>query len=324
MSKLPVFRTFGNALGFTLFNFLTIFRLTWLPVVAMMAATFGVGFAIEEMAPLGAMSGTPLGPKWIGEHFQEFIGVQIATMLLQAIAVTAIAVAVHRVILFGDRKPDHYFVFAFGKTEFLYLMMGVLTVIIILTVMGAILAPVAFLVTNGDFGGFFDRFKNWPENAPEVMMSGALTPLIAAYAVGWLILLFVMVRLAVWPPAVVATRRLSPAEPWALTRGNFWRFIGLFLLTAIAVWMVVVPATAAYFFYHARELMPHQQTVEAVKDPVAMREAMRVSIRPYWPTILLGYFLIYMFFTAFGVALLSFSYKALKGYDAAGPIPEEG
>ena len=131
-----------------------------------------------------------------------------------------------------------------------------------------------------------------------------------AYAAGWLVVIYFVLRLAVWPASVVATGRLSPVEAWRLTRGNVWRLIGLFVLTAIVIWIVVVPPVAAYFYQVKMDAGPMMQPggpldPEALKqasDPAAMRELMRQAmerqmqpLQPYAPLFWLGYLL----FTSF-------------------------
>jgi hypothetical protein len=311
MVQLPVFRTYGNALGFTLWNAFTIFRLTWLPTVLLAFVVMLPSFFLD----------TDLSRALYGldEHENLLtlgLGFQLALNLLQAIAMTSVAVAVHRVILFNDRRPGHYFVFAFGATEFAFLVMGILSVLIVVGVMGTILGPMIYVLANGDFAAFFDRFKDWPKNVPELV--GSLAPLIAGYVAGWLIVLFVFVRLAVWPPSVVATNSVSPAQAWSLTRGNFWRFVGLFVLAGLTMYAVVIPV-AAVFYLNMREYAFSREIWEATRD-LPVRDALWRELGPFIPTLAVLYFFMLMYATAFLVAIISFAYKALKGIEAGATI----
>jgi hypothetical protein len=254
MVQLPVFRTYGNALGFTLWNAFTIFRLTWLPTALLVFVVMLPSFFLNtDLARALYGLDEPENLATLG------IGFQLALNLLQAIAMTSVAVAVHLVILFNDRRPGHYFVFAFGRTEFAFLVMGILSVLIAVGVFGAILGPMIYVLASGDFAAFFDRFKDWPKNAPELV--GSFAPLVAGYVAGWLIVLFIFVRLAVWPPSVVATNSVSPAEAWSLTRGNFWRFIGLFILAGLTMYAVVIPVAVGFYMYHREFLMSREMYV---------------------------------------------------------------
>jgi len=338
MNKLPVFRTFGHAVGFTFANFFTIFRLAWLPFAALLIAMFALGLFAADIMTAGPLGKPMVDPFTIGEHIAQFVFLEVTLILLQAIVIAAVAVSVHRVILFGDRRPGAYFNFAFGKTEFLYLTMGVLTAFIVIAIMGAVLTPAVFLAAHGDFAAFFARFEDWPANMPDLAASGALAPIMVAYSLGWLLVVYFMLRLAVWPPAVVATGRLSPAEAWRLTHGNVWRLIALFLLVSITLWLVVGLPVAAYWYQLATHAGPMIQpgalapeALQHASDPAAVRELMRQAmdrqmqaLQPYAPLFWFCYLLFYVFVTGLSVALISYSYKALKGYDAKEPIPLEG
>jgi hypothetical protein len=313
MARLPVFRTYGNALGFTLWNVFTIFRLTWLPIgflvaVILLPAFFlhtdfaRVAYGLEEPEKDSALA--------------TFLTYQLALIVLQAVAATSAAVAVHRVILFNDRKHGHYFLFAFGKTEVAFFVMGVLSLLIAVGVMGALLGPIIYLLAEGNLTAFFEQFENPAATTRELRPE--FVPLLAAYFVGWIIVLVIFVRLAVWPPSVVATNRVSPAEAWSLTRGNFWRFIGLFALAVLTMYAIFIPVVAGSYLYFREEIFSREM-YEATKD-LAPRDALPIVAAPFLPALTLIYFFALMYVTALMVALVSFAYKALKGVDARASI----
>jgi hypothetical protein len=314
MVQLPVFRTYGNALSFTLWNAFTILRLTWLPIACLVAiGMLPLTLDWGTVRKIYGLDGTP----GLGDNaFRLHLGLQVGMNLLQALVMTSVAVAIHRVILFNERKPGHYFLFAFGKTEFAFLVMGVLSFLIVIGVMGSLMGPAIYLLAGGDFAAFFDRFKDWPANAPE--LARTFLPLVGVYLAGWLIVLFIFVRLAVWPPSVVATNSVSPAEAWSLTRGNFWRFIGLFVLATLTMYAIVVPVGVGFYLHH-RELMMGREFFEATRG-LDVPEQVGAAIRPFVPMLAALYFFLLMYATAFGVALLSYAYKALKGVEAGTAI----
>ena len=157
MNKLPVFRTFGNAVGFTLWNCVTIFRLSWLPFGLYFAAIFGLGMAAQQILENKVDTGSLDFPiVMIGlTRVSIFYG---AALLLQALATVAGAVAIHRVILFDDRKQGALASFAFGRTEFIYLVMATLTMLFAFTIFAAVFAPVIYLMSHGDVVGYFQHF----------------------------------------------------------------------------------------------------------------------------------------------------------------------
>ena len=229
MRKLPVFATFGNALKFAIVNYFTVFRLTWLPLATYFAAMLALGYAMHNPLFAEMVQAEKPDPRFMLRHLDDFAFIYATMMVLQVIVFSAVAVSIHKVILFGDRKPGNYFVFAFGGTELLFVLMVVFSFLLFAGIMGAIIAPIIYMISNGDVASFFAKFEDWPNNAPELLRTGGLGWVMFGYFVGWLVLIYIGVRLALWPPTIVATRRFALGEAWALTRGNFWRLIGLFI-----------------------------------------------------------------------------------------------
>lgn len=313
MVQLPVFRVFGNAVRFTLWNAFTIFRLTWLPIACLVA--IGILPLVVGREVFFQFYG--LDDRTLDEtDVSLFVGIQLALNLMQAIVMTSVAVAIHRVILFDERRPGHYFLFAFGKTEFAFFMMGVLTVTMVLGVFAAILGPIVYLLFGGDIAGAFEAFEK--RRAIPLEAVGGFAPLAAGYFACWIILLFIFIRLAVWPPSVVATNSVSPAEAWSLTRGNFWRFVGLFVLAGLAMYAVIIPIVVGAYLHH-REFMMSREFFDATRN-LEVREQVQLAIRPVLPTLAALYFLLVMYATAFLVAIVSFAYRALKGVEAGASI----
>lgn len=399
MEKLPVFRVAGRAIGFTLWNSFTIFRLAWLPIVALFAAQIGLSAYIMQVD--GETLKTMPNPMTVSLIVEKALALNIANLVLQTIALAAVAVSIHRVILFGDRRPGEYFNFAFGKTEFLYIVMGVLTALIVLSVLAVVIAPFVLLISGGDPVGMFEKFAENPQaafqDANGALQGGKLTLFLTIYFVAYILIIYLSLRLAVWPPAVVATNRLSPSEPFALTRGNVWRLIGAFILTFGWIYLLVlVPAVGAYWYYtnKMKEMPPEVPAITApavpetdsppaqaapqppaavplatapaapaqppaelpqpapqtaapaapspaapapvgeskptevpditvnVRDREERLRDLEATVGPFAAVMWVVFLLMYIYFTALAVALMSFSYKALKGYEPYEPIPE--
>jgi hypothetical protein len=321
MRKLPVFATYGHALGFAFSNYFTVLRLAWLPLTAYIIATFVLGdVASRVMIDEMLKSGRP-DPGFMFRHWDQFAILWCAMMALQVIAFAAVAVAIHRVVLFGDRKPGEYFAFAFGATELRFVAMVALSVFAVLAVMAAILTPIVLLLSNGDIPGFFAQFENWPQNMPTLAQSGAFGALMTGYIIGWLLLLYFFLRFALWPPTVVATGRLALGEAWALTRGNALRILGLFMLVAVTIWIVVVPIMVAVALIGLPIAIDQAEALKKMSEPEAIR-MMQDRFTLFNPLFWLVYLAIYVLLTGLGVALLSYSYKALKGVDPNAPITD--
>ncbi len=319
MRKLPVWQTFASAVGFVAGNYFTLLRLTWLPFVALLAVTLVVTPYFAETA-LRSLGPVRHDPTLIFQNLDKLLFLEGAVALLQAIVIAAVAVAIHRVILFGDRREGQYFSFAFGWTELLYVIMGALSFLGALALMGVIIAPVVALIAGGNFAAFFAEFEKFPANVIALVRSGAIAPLLFAYLVGWIVLLYFFLRLSVWPPAVVATRTLALGQAWQLTHGNALRMLGLFALAVCALYVVAIPFAIGVGAF----ALTHRDALESLRDaggPLEAQRMLRDAIGPYLPILALVQLLVYTAVTGLMVALVSFAYKALNGVPANEPLP---
>jgi hypothetical protein len=324
MHKLPVFATVGNAVAFAFGNFFTVLRLAWLPFTAYLLATGAFAYFAQAsmFEEIWATDKPDIGAMF--RHVGDMAYLYVAMVVLQVIVVSAVAVSIHKVILFGDRKPGDYFVFAFGRAEFFYALMVALSFLGFLTLMAAILTPIAYAISGGDFAAFFAQFKDWPEIMPDLVQSGAFGMIMTGYALGWLVLLYFALRLAVWPPAVVATGRLALGEAWSLTRGNVLRILGMFIVMVVVIWLIAIPIGIVVGVLAVPFAMHHAGTLKDVNGPAAMHEMMRDVFTPYLLPVFAVELVFYVFFTGLCVAILSYAYKALKGVDAKAPLPHGG
>src|SRR5262245_57166124 len=119
--KVPVFETAGHAYRFLLNEAGTILRLSWFPLLVVTIvqylaarAQFAAMRSAIETGGFKALSGLTT---W---HWQ--LPSAIATFLGTAV----VAVALHRVILFGQREPGRLIHLAFGKVELLFAALPVI------------------------------------------------------------------------------------------------------------------------------------------------------------------------------------------------------
>jgi hypothetical protein len=281
---------------------------------------------------------------------------QVASIILQLIATASVAVSIHRVILFGERQPGHYFLFAFGRTELLYMSMAIASTLFTVIAIALVLVPFVTLISGGDPIAYLSSLFPKAGGKPGSANLGGLA---AGYFLAWIFAGYFMLRLAVWPPAIVATKRLSLGDAWQLTKGNVLRLFGLFLLPLLVMWFPIVLAVAAYWYVNAPHepppaaATPSEQTTPVPagshltsaalaamtsmqlalqgtppstdpmgteeKTPPAHEQIDGLPIAPFFNLWLFQFFF-EIYLTAFGVALLSYSYKALMGIDAGEPI----
>lgn len=275
MQKLPVFATVNRAFAFLIHEFSTIVRLSWLPLAITTLVQYFAARATYDAA-VAALEARSLADSQ-GPSFWE------AVSGLIGVAGTAIvAVALHRVILFGDRKPGQYYYIGFGRTELLFVILPIAIMLFFLLV--------GYSFSIAETNAFLAAFSLF-------MIFGSF---------------YVMVRMELIFPIVVLEGRYDFGRAWALTRGNFWRLF--------ACWIVaMIPLFGGFFILSS--LLGGLRGVGAMFDApntddptmAALRAAVETAdAAASLPILLLG-FGFSLVSGAVGVALLSYSYKYLSG-----------
>lgn len=305
MYTLPVLATVGRTLWFQLSNLFTLFRLSWLPLALLVAAQVGLGQLL-----IWRMGDVPfIG----GDGFLGFMALIFATLLLQGIALSVVAVQVHRVILFGERRPGEYFSYPFGGTEFRYIIMGLLT---------GLMIALPFAVLS--YAYYTMRMSAADRAGAAALAIAAQTspgnPLVSfgVMVAAFLLAVWLILRLSVWPPSVVANNRLWPGEAWRLSRGNVIRlFFLLVLSTIVLVLLVIVVAFVDELVLPGglAEISPRDPKNPTLRDMVE-----NGAVPAAAPNDILLEFVFQFVTVTYAVAVLSFAYKALRGVDASVPI----
>lgn len=302
MRHLPVFAIIGRAIWFVIANLFTLFRLTWLPLALLIAAQHGLAHALVLASP-----GVPFE---VLKETSGFATVVFTAMVLQGLALSVVAVRVHRVILFDDRRRGEYFAFPFGWTEILYVLMGAITFTITITAFLVAFLGISYLFGAMDTG----TLSMWkPDRSTDPSFIGPQAFIVIATA----FVVWVTLRLTVWPPTVVATGRFSLGEALRLSWGNAWALFALLFFSTAVVFVVVM--VAAFFSYYAKDV----SFVLALAPTPEDLKVKNALMGPPKPTALLGEFTGNFLLTTYTVAILSYAYKALKGYELDLPIDQQ-
>ena len=119
MQKLPLFDVIGNTYRFLFREWWTILRLSWFPLLIVTVVNFYVGWV--TMTRMGAVfQGAPTD---IFSGVSQNVTLSGISALVMMLGTAIVAVALHRVILFGDRKPEQYIYFAFDRVEGLFFLL---------------------------------------------------------------------------------------------------------------------------------------------------------------------------------------------------------
>lgn len=239
MNTVPVNATISRAYGFLLGEFVTIGRLTWAPLL------LGAGLSYFYGAPaIDGAGGIEANPAALLISIVVFVtGIMAMTALL-------------RVVVFGDRMPGLYVYLQLGGAELRLILVSVLLLIaFIAATLGAtlVLAVVGAMAAAIPVVGL-------------VLFLAALVGLVGG-------LIWVLVRLSLTWPAIVAENTLGVERSWALTKGNAVAMLLVLLATygvcLVATWLVF--ATILGTDYPPLPPFPTVSDTEAAKSPEAIK-----------------------------------------------------
>lgn len=298
---IPIFQITANAMWFVFANAFSLVRVSWMPMTALIAATYGLAYGVVEALP-GVIAADI-------SDTEPYMLAAVTEALLSGIVLSVIAVHVHRMILFGDRRPGVYFAFPFGRTEALYFIMGLLT---ILTFVVVVLTPAIVYGIAMDVP-LETLLPRWPGEESDTV-SLPSDPMVIALAIAARIVIviglyWIMLRLTLWPPAVVATNRFALREALQLSKGRALALLGVLWAAALSYVVVAIGLIAAV----------NVAGVQAGYDLVAAYEAMSLHAKiasaaagqPVDAFIVAFEFVYRLTAIAYGVAILSYTYKSL-------------
>lgn len=227
------FRAFGaawSALWFWAVHSLTLIRLVWFPFALLGLVGYGWAYwnaTSELIAAQARAAGGQANPFFL-PYQQGFEG-HLIWALLQLIVLSSTAVAVHRFVIAGERRPGQYFAFAFGKAELGYFAMGVIAyVLVALLLTGQFLAQFSWppfddyvfsasIKPFSDLGPLVLSLFIWPGEQPVLDLPPATYAAWCALAIATGALL---IRIAPWPAAVAAEQGFALRHALALTHGR--------------------------------------------------------------------------------------------------------
>lgn len=285
MHKLPVFATAGLVYRFLFNDLATIARLSWLPLLLVWLAQYAVAyFAFEAMreAMPSVLRGDPAAT------FKGNLVWQAAGLIAWLLGTSVVAVALHRVILFGDRKPGRLFYFSFRKIELLFLLLPLVAYVTLFSLNVLVVLNFRFLPAPSFF---------------------VLLSISAAFALLWLAL-----RLLLIFPVTVVEGRYDFSQAWTLTRRNFWRLVATMIVAGVP--LIVVTLVLQFLLLSAMGFdLPGALPRPGASgtDPMSALLERQFRLTFSIPMMVFSY-LAMIVFGAIGVALLSYSYKALRGY----------
>lgn len=275
MHTLPVFAIAREAYAFLWRERGAILRLSWFPLLLVtIVAFFAIRARIESYREVFS-AGDVAKAAAAATAATSYSFWDLTNDLAQVTGTAIVAVALHRVILFNDRQPGVFINFNFGKVEGLFTLLPVLCgagVVLLATAIGAL-------------------FEGVGRDAFGLAVFCLLAPT-----------LFLIVRYALVFPIALVERRYNFQAAWTLSRGNFWRLVGVWVVVAVPVLLVFLLMQGALF----SGVLLNSSSAGDVSASIDRFEAalMRTLVLSFPASIVFG---------ALGVGVLSYSYKALTG-----------
>lgn len=234
----------AGALRFWLSNIWTLVRITWFPLAVVSATSFAFILWNSHVDVWNHLH--PDRPTHFSQSTPVRVAVAAASLLLQLVAISASAAAVHRFVVLGDARPRSYFSFPFGRSEVSYFCTGVVAYLLMsLLSLGQHVALlewpeisetlVTIVMTYYSVLGLFSLIMFlFPGEQP------VLTLPLVNYAL-WVLLVTsafaVMIRLWPWPSLAATEGRLALRQTLHLTRGSTGTIVlyGFFVAISFAV-----------------------------------------------------------------------------------------
>ena len=150
--------------------------------------------------------------------------------------------------------------------------------------------------------------------------------------VAWLfsvgLVIFVLVRLSLAPVATFAERRLAIFESWSLTRGQFWRLLGAYVLALACIAVIGVLVLVVFSAVAGVVVL---LTGGKIADVGAILNADQTSLRSYFSVGIIAYMIVSSVFSALYNAVIAapgaVAYQKLHGTPPGQPLaaqPEAG
>jgi hypothetical protein len=302
MNKIPVLGTVSRAYGFLIGDSATIVRLVWAPLLGAAALQYYYGGQIMEAAVRTMQSSDPT-------RMMEYTPLNFLLGLATFIAGVIALVALLRVVISGDRKPGLFVYLWFGGAEIRIIVVTILLLVAFCAGMIGVMIVFGLLVALA-------------VSLPPVSVALVIAAFALFFAIIWILL-----RLSLISPVIVAEGGLGVERSWALMRGNAWRMFLILLLTFLPLAIV---ASVVFFAIFGADLPPWPDLSAVMKpgnDAAAAQGAQQAfqqamihwqtgfieAYRKHWPEASVLGFLYTLVSTALWAGVAGTSYVSATG-----------
>lgn len=295
MNKIPVGKTIAEAYRFTFAQVERVIGVIWLPILILTVGGYfimGPYLSAESAALNGDLS--QLGPA-----MASLFAFEIVSLVLTAVA----GVAVTREILSPLQRPL-FLRFSLGATEMR--LAGAYVGLIVLTILFVIAVILIAAVAGAALGALLPATPGL-KGAERAIGAGALIGVCFAP-----VLIYFLVRLGfLVAPSVVIEGRFGIERSWQLTKGNFWRIVGISLAAALPILIVT---GVVEFIILGPDYFQHSMAVFGDRAQQASHSAAQIRIVAAKLPFLMGLsFVLAPFTYGLTFAAPAFAYRALIG-----------
>jgi hypothetical protein len=248
--------------------------------------------------------------------------VMTGPQLLDALILTAPVILLGMAVLNVMAAAVYRLIFRHDDTRFGYLRLGADELRLMGLTLIYIVLFIALVVAVGMVSGIV------------VALAGLVSPAAQSF-LGWLsipvsfgVIIYVLVRLSLAPVATFAERRLAIFESWRLTRGQFWRLFGAYVL---AIACVAVMGILVFVVFTGAVGVVVLLTGGQLSDVGSIMNPKDPTLRSYLNIGLIASMIVSSIFGALWNAVIAapgaVAYQALHGDPPARPLsvqPEAG
>ncbi len=230
-------------------------------------------------------------------HFGSAVQILLANVVI-LIGTAIVAVALHRVILFGDRRPGQYFYLAFGRVEWLFFLLPIIAFVAI--GIFALIGIALFVLGVMSLGNI-------------TLIKGVVSLGIAAITI---LTTYVFVRFSLLFPIAVVERRYDFGQAWSMTHWNFWRMVGVWIVglaIPLIILQIIAVAIVYFIFMAGMPVEPNAATSPPGLGTLSPAFSTFAALSRPGPIGLVLNYVMSIIGGALGVGILSYSYKALTG-----------
>lgn len=315
MSKIPIGQVIGQTFDLSFRQYFTLLGIVLLPVLLMGVAGYFLvlPFAQEFFEFLRyAMAHPEYHRLPLGLGNGMFQRMWLFDGLIMPLFVM-IGVGIVKEVL-GERTGPRFVYAGFGAAEmrtiagYSIVLMLLYAAILAVIVIGAGIAVAVAFAAGAALQGANPGIVGWP-----------LASFIALLVFGLeLAAIYISVRLSyLIVPVAVAEKRIGIARSWEMTRGNFWRIIGIWMITLLPLFIIQMVFMAAVFAPSMKLLIAAAQQGNA-----ALSDQLRVLMQTYLQylplTWLIG-FLLAPVLCGLWMAPAAFAYRALVSVPPTAP-----